>query len=291
MNIKEIEELFVRSLNVQYEISECLSIVSIALEEVCDIKSNRLDVPGHTLISGEHEGHLLKILEGLKKGIPLQYLLGRADFFGLKFMVKTGVLIPRPETEELVDWILKDVKIESPTKRKLKIIDIGSGSGCIPITIKKYADECEVSAIDISDVALEISAQNARLNEVDIHFYKVDILHRVFDFAEGSFDIIVSNPPYITPSERKEMHINVLENEPSLALFVPEDDPLLFYRRIALFASKCLTEQGCLYLEINEHYGAETSGLLHELGFSSELRKDMNGKDRMIKAWRSRPLK
>ena len=207
--------------------------------------------------------------------------MGETEFYSLTFNVNESVLIPRPETEELVDWIRNEN--ENDRNGNLQLLDIGTGSGCIAICLKHEFPNAEVDAFDISDLALETAKSNASLNELVVNFLKVDILNAP-DF-DKKWDIIVSNPPYVLESEKTEILVNVLEYEPHSALFVPDNNPLLFYRKIAFFAQKQLQPNGKLYFEINREYGKATVDLLSGLGFQNiELRKDISGNDRMIVA-------
>jgi release factor glutamine methyltransferase len=286
MTIGEMDQRFVTELTGQYGEGESVSLANVAMEDVCDLRNGRSFSNSSKDLSLEQEQRLLKVLDGLKKEIPIQYLLGRADFFGLKFKVAPGALIPRPETEELVDWILKDVAKEWLVQSSHLILDIGTGSGCIPITLKKKLPEVEVISVDVSDDALRIASTNVLFHEVDVKLMKGDVLAGLPYFAPDSVDIIVSNPPYITRSEMKEMQGNVLNNEPELALFVPDNDPLLFYRNILELAQHCLVPAGTVYFEINSLMGNQMLGLLDQYNFRGELRKDISGKDRMVKARR-----
>ena len=214
-----------------------------------------------------------QIIEGLKANIPIQYILGETKFYGLKFKVNEHTLIPRPETEELVLWILEH-EFNSA-------LDIGTGSGCIPIAIKKNKN-VEISAIDVSEPALLVAKENAKTNEVKINFLKQDILKT--DNLER-VDVIISNPPYVLEKEKDLILSNVLENEPHLALFVTNENPLLFYKKIAELSYACLSKNGLLFFEINESFGIEIIELLKCIGFVDiELKKDINEKDRMLKA-------
>lgn len=287
MTYYEIISLYEARLLGLYDKEESSSIAVLAIEHVCNVSFNFVRLHQLEVVSSSQESALLALLVELRTGKPFQYVIGEAAFFGLLFRVQEGVLIPRPETEELVDWVLKYLhEAKSRLGASVNLLDIGTGSGCIPIAIKKNAPAITVYGLDISSVALDVASQNAINNEVEVLFVRKDIiLDQDFGFAE--FDVIVSNPPYITNKEKAEMHANVLSFEPHSALFVPDTDPLLFYRTIALFALKYLKAQGSLFFEINAYLGAQTSMLLEEMGFSVELRKDMQGKDRMIRAWRN----
>ena len=220
------------------------------------------------------------ILEQLKKEIPIQYILGVTHFYGLEFEVNSAVLIPRPETEELVDWIVQKSKIKNQ-KSKLKILDIGTGSGCIAIALAKNLPNVQVFALDVSEQALATAKTNAELNQVTIQFLHQSILET--ENLGQQFDVIVSNPPYVRELEKQEIKKNVLDNEPHLALFVEDNDALIFYRKIAQLAQKNLNPQGQLYFEINQYLGQEMLDLLQKMGFKDTvLRKDIYGNDRMI---------
>jgi len=221
------------------------------------------------------------ILEPLKLEIPIQYLLGKTSFYGLDFEVNDDVLIPRPETEELVEWIIKG---NSNTERfkDLKILDIGTGSGCIAISLAKNIPNAKVYAIDVSEKALATAKKNAVINQVDVAFITQNILETA-DLNQ-QFDIIVSNPPYVRNLEKQEIKKNVLNNEPHLALFVEDDDALIFYKKIAALAQKNLLENGQLFFEINQYLGKDMVALLEKTNFKNiELRKDIYGNDRMIR--------
>lgn len=230
------------------------------------------------LLTSEETDFLDDAIARLKQHEPIQYILGRTEFLGLPFKVDRRVLIPRPETEELVLWILDEGLNET-----IDLLDIGTGSGCIPITLKKHWSNARVETWDISEDALELAASNARLNDVEVQFSCKNALTEIP--PPQSLDIIVSNPPYVTDKEKTLMADNVLDFEPHSALFVANDKPLLFYDAIALLATHALRNGGRLYFEINEAYGTETVDMLNRLGFSDiELRKDLFGKNRMIRA-------
>lgn len=221
------------------------------------------------------------ILTDLLKEKPIQYITGEAWFYGLRFEVNENTLIPRPETEELVEWIIESQKSKVKSQ-KLEILDIGTGTGCIPISVKTNLPQANVSAIDVSEKALEVAKRNAKINNVEINFIQTNILE-VEDLNQH-FDIIVSNPPYVRNIEKLEIKKNVLDYEPHLALFVEDTDALLFYRKIAHLALKNLTPNGLIFFEINQYLGKDTVELLENLGFKNiELKKDIYGNDRMIK--------
>jgi release factor glutamine methyltransferase len=228
------------------------------------------------------------IVEQLQQEIPVQYLLGKTSFYGLDFEVNADVLIPRPETEELVDWIIQSTKYQvrgtklEDVRRIIKILDIGTGSGCIAIALAKNITNAQVFAIDVSEKALATAQKNAEINAVKVTFVEKNILET--DDLSEHFDIIVSNPPYVRELEKKEIKKNVLDNEPYLALFVKDNDALVFYKKIAELAQKKLSQNGQLFFEINQYLGEETVELLKKMGFKNiELRKDIYGNNRMIK--------
>ena len=262
-----------------YPETEIRSFSQLMIEKVTGFSRTEIIVNKNTHFSVEQHQEIESFIKKLKKFVPIQYILGEMEFYGLTFNVDESVLIPRPETEELVDWI----QTENDRSAQLNILDIGTGSGCIAISLKHKFANAMVDAFDISDDALITAKSNALRNNLKVNFSKVDILNA--PYFETKWDIIVSNPPYVLENEKAEILQNVLENEPHLALFVPDNDPLLFYRQIALFAKKHLKSGGKLYVEINRQYGKATMDLLVEFGFTDiELRKDISGNDRMIKA-------
>lgn len=225
------------------------------------------------------ESDFIKALEQLKKEYPIQYIIGHMEFMELDFEVNQDVLIPRPETEELVKWILS----QSSRKINYSILDIGTGSGCIPIALAKSLPNSNIKAMDISESALEVAKRNALKHQVPVQFIKNNVLK--IQALENTYDIIVSNPPYVRQSEKKQMHTNVLKYEPDLALFVSDEDPLLFYRHIAQLAIKGLKTEGSLFFEINQYLAKDLCKLIATLGFKNiTLKKDIYGADRMIKA-------
>lgn len=263
-----------------YPPEEVESFIRLIFSWLKNYNSTDLILKRDQELSEDDRQQLISITERLKQSEPIQYILGETEFYGLNFRVNPGVLIPRPETEELVDWILKESQ-----KGDERILDIGTGSGCIPISLKKNKAQAQVAACDISEIALETATQNAQLNDVAVPFFRLDILSEAHTELPDKIDILVSNPPYITEKEKALMQENVLEHEPHLALFVPDDTALIFYQAIAEFGLRNLTPGGKLYWEINEAYGQECLDLLGKLGYTMlELRQDLNGKDRMIRA-------
>ena len=282
MKAKAYKIQFIEGLQNLYDVMEAESFFHVILEEKHQMKRIDLALNPDFAFSEEEIQEWNSILEQLKKEIPVQYILGTTEFFGLKFKVNENVLIPRPETEELVEWIIhEDLKIKR--LKDVKILDIGTGSGCIAISLAKNIPEAKVYAIDVSPEALKIAKENAEMNQVEVVFLEKNILET--NDLEMQFDIIVSNPPYVRNLEKEEIKKNVLDNEPHLALFVEDDDALIFYRKIAELATKNLHPNGRLYFEINQYLGEEMVDLLHNKGFQDiELRKDIYDNDRMTKA-------
>ncbi|MDR0542818.1 MAG: peptide chain release factor N(5)-glutamine methyltransferase, partial [Dysgonamonadaceae bacterium] len=248
-----------------YPDSEIRSISYRVLESVCRADRQTLLRGKDKQLSANDRTQIRKITEELKKYCPLQYILGETEFYGLPIRVNEAVLIPRPETEELVEWILNDARRRTQDAG-CKILDIGTGSGCIAIALARHLPEAEVYALDISEKALKVAGQNACLNKVNVRFFRHDILSSS-RFPISSFDIIVSNPPYITPSEKQAMAPNVLAHEPLQALFVPEDRPLLFYERIADFGQTSLNPGGRLFFETNALFGQAVAAMLRQKGY------------------------
>ena len=284
MTIKQYRDQFIQELTPIYGMEEADSFFYLILDAKHQLKRVDLALQPDLVFSITELEAWNLILDQLKKEIPVQYLLGTTHFYGLEFEVNPNVLIPRPETEELVDWIIESQNSELRTQ-KLKILDIGTGSGCIAISLAKNLPNSEVFALDVSEQALATAQRNAESNQVQIQFIHQSILETE-DF-ERQFDIIVSNPPYVRDLEKQEIKKNVLDNEPHLALFVADNDALLFYRKIAQLAQKNLSPTGQLYFEINQYLGQEMVALLKEMNFqNTELRKDVYGNDRMTKSTR-----
>ncbi len=281
--VKTINEVFLafkHELNDLYNNNETEALTLWVVSEIMELSKATIKAFPEKELTVLQQELTSSILMELKTGKPLQYVLGYTEFYGLRFVVNPATLIPRPETEELVEWILNSVD----PKQHLSILDIGTGSGCIPISLKKNLPNAHISSIDISPEALQTAKINAELNEVEINFIEADILNNS-QLTTHNLQLIVSNPPYVTPADKEQMHLNVVGFEPHTALFVTQDDPLLFYKAIANFAVVNLTPNGLLFLEINESYGQETIELLNSKGFKNiELRKDMSGRDRMLRA-------
>jgi len=296
MILKEYRKKFIKTLTDLYPKTEIDSFFFLLIKEYLDF--NRVDIvlKSDIKISKEKLDQLENATKRIQQEEPIQYILGKTEFYGLPFLVNKNVLIPRPETEELVECVILEVsKFKSLNKKnsinqnseskQLTILDIGTGSGCIPITLKKLLPTIEITAIDISKEALIMANKNALLNKVDIDFIQQDILN--IDKLHQQFDIIVSNPPYVRELEKKKLKNNVLENEPPLALFVKDNNPLVFYDKIADLAKNKLHKNGVLIFEINQYLGKETVVLLSTKGFRNiQLKKDMFGNDRIIRAYR-----
>ena len=281
MKIKEYRSYFIHELTPIFDEGEAESFFYLILENKHELKRIDLALQPNLTFSADQIKVWNIILEQLKQEIPIQYLLGKTSFYGLDFDVNPAVLIPRPETEELVDWIIKS-NVAAQASKIIKILDIGTGSGCIAISLAKNIPDAQVFAIDVSAEALATAQKNAEINEVQVTFINKNILETTE--LEQEFDIIVSNPPYVRNLEKEEIKKNVLDNEPHLALFVEDNDALIFYRKIAELAQKNLSENGQLFFEINQYLGQEMFELLEKMNFKNiELRKDIYGNDRMMR--------
>lgn len=284
MTLKEFKLFFTEALSEIYPSTEIESFFFILMEEKLSLKRIDTVLKPDFLITDNNLATLQSIIKRLQKQEPIQYILGNTEFYGLPFIVNEHTLIPRSETEELVEWILLEIpqlktKIQTKT---LSLLDIGTGTGCIPISLAKNLQNAKITGIDISTEALKIAKENAALNKVDVAFIEVNILET--KELPQQFNIIISNPPYVRELEKVEIKNNVLENEPHLALFVSNENPLLFYKKIADLAKKHLTKNGFLFFEINQYLGKETVEMLREKEFINiELKKDLFGNDRMIK--------
>ena len=273
MKVSNIIPYFKEELNSIADAREITAWAYLVIQYLLGLNRSDTIVYSNKVISIKNSDCIKQIINELKENKPIQYILGEAEFYGLKFKVNNHTLIPRPETEELVDWILKE-DFNS-------VLDIGTGSGCIAISLAKHST-AQIAAIDNCEKALEVAKENAKLNKVNIKFRTEDILQST---SLLYFDVIVSNPPYVLEFEKQKMKTNVLQYEPHLALFTTDKEPLLFYKKIGNLAVKSLNCGGKLYFEINEQYGTEILKILSKIGFVDiALKKDINDKDRMIKA-------
>jgi release factor glutamine methyltransferase len=283
VSFNSIRKTFREELKNDYDMREIDQFLSILLNEWKGWNRAQAQLYKEDLFSQEETNQFLHALEELKHHKPIQYITGKTYFHDMELVVGPGVLIPRPETEELVELIIRENIKKSHDE--LSVLDIGTGSGCIALGLKKKFPEWAVSTMDNSMKALEVARKNATMNKCDICFITYDIFQKPVKSIFPLFDIIISNPPYITESEKKWMKKNVLEFEPAEALFVPDNDPLVYYKAITDFARKNLVRPGFLYLEINERFGPEIKKLLLTKGFSRvDIIKDIIGKDRFIKA-------
>ncbi|SFQ16509.1 peptide chain release factor N(5)-glutamine methyltransferase [Parafilimonas terrae] len=284
MTISEAGKILQSSLNTIYDQREASNISNLLMEKLTGFSRSERMIYKDNFLTDSQVSYLKKNIERLLQNTPVQYIINETWFAGMPFYVDENVLIPRPETEELVELILQNSHnsgLKAPS-----VLDIGTGSGCIAISIKKKFPGSNVYALDISDKSLEIAIKNAVNNNVSVHFFEADILNFQPPASFPRFDIIVSNPPYIAQSESSLMQPNVLQYEPHQALFVPDDDPLLFYKAIAGFALQHLKRPGQLYFEINELMGEQVAALLHAKGFTSVgIKKDMQQKKRMVSAF------
>lgn len=278
MTIKSAYQNLISTLIAHHSEGEAHSIARIVFEDAFNVYNFKKE----TELSETQLIQYQLIEARLAQNEPVQYILGEADFYGLKFNVNPSVLIPRPETEELVAWVIETAKENSKLQT---VLDIGTGSGCIPITLKKEMPQLAVSALDVSNEALETALGNAKKNEVEIGFLCTDILEEKNWEVLQKFDIIISNPPYIPLREKSLMPQQVLENEPHLALFTTDEDPLIFYKQIVYFAHYHLHDDGYLFFECNEFNVEEVEEFIFGIGFIPvDIKKDMQGKDRMIRA-------
>lgn len=267
-----------KELNTLYTSNEIRILTLMILEHVLNLTAVDLLNYKFSQLSEDEIMKIEEFTQRLKKQEPIQYILGETEFSNMKFKVNPGVLIPRPETEELIEWILEFIR-----HKPLIILDIGTGSGCIAVAVAKKAVQSKVHAWDISEKALRVAAENAKINEVEVHFSKKDILS--VQNHSTLYDLIVSNPPYITHREKIAMDAHILNHEPHLALFVADDNPLIFYDGISDFAKTNLVSGGLLFFEINRSYGDDIVKMLEQKRFRNiELRKDISGNNRMVKA-------
>ncbi len=295
MKIAEAERYIKETLSGIYEESEAQNIASLAMEHITSLsKAGRILKPGEPL-SLQQQDQLKKDLERLLQHEPIQYIMNKAWFYGMELFVDKAVLIPRPETEELVEWVVNDIKasgkdvferrpVEADETTKLKILDVGSGSGCIALALKKVMPKAEVWGCDISEKALNVARRNGSALDIRVDFQGVDFLDAAQQKSLPTVDVVVSNPPYIPFKDKEAMNPNVVAYEPYTALFVPDNDALIFYKALARFGKHRLYENGSIYMEIHEDLGKNVIDLFKQEGYSHiELRKDMQGKERMVR--------
>ena len=271
--VSNIIPYYIKQLNGIAQEREIISWAYISIDFLLGYNRSDCIIHANMYVTSDMSDRIKLIIAELKTNKPIQHIIGITEFYGLKFNVNEHTLIPRPETEELVQWILEHEFTSA--------LDIGTGTGCIPIALKKNKD-AKISATDVSESALSVAKENAKINEVEINFLLQDILKTTI---LPKVDVIISNPPYVLDMEKEFILANVLDNEPHLALFVPDNNPLLFYKKIADLAFTSLSKNGLIFFEINERFGKETVAMLSAIGFVDiELKKDINDKDRMIKA-------
>lgn len=282
MNLRQITDGLYLQLTGQYPDREIACFVQILFKHYLNMSPAQVQISQENELSSEIEQNIVAAIDQLKKNHPIQYIVGETEFYGLHFHLTPDVLIPRPETEELVDWMVRRYDRNS----QLTIVDIGTGSGCIAVALATNFPNSEVWAVDISEAALVVAQKNARKNGIKVNFLLKDVLKNgQMGFTPASLDVVVSNPPYVAPSEKKQMLPNVLEHEPHVALFTPKNNPLIFYERIAEFGKRCLKAKGRIYFEINEAYSEKVANILKTYHYSDIIpRKDINGKWRMMSA-------
>ena len=278
MTLNEYKIHFKNQLISIYDEGECMAMFSIVMEEVLGYQRIDVALKGNEIIAEEHLLRLENVIEQLKNEYPIQYIFEKGYFYGYEFKVSPSTLIPRRETEELVEWVLQTMN-EQPNKM-WRVLDIGTGTGCIPITIKKEFNLAEVAAIDVSKEALQIAKENAKVLDADVHFIEKNILETT---ELENYDIIISNPPYVRNLEKVEIKKNVLAFEPHLALFVEDNDPLIFYRKIAELANQFLNEKGFLFFEINQYLGKDMIEMTKTYFTEVALKQDAMQNDRMMK--------
>lgn len=282
MTIRDAKQAIIAAIEPIYDNREAVNIATMMMEELTGLSKMDQFLQKQSPLSKESTSKLNYAIERLSKGEPIQYIIGKAWFMELAFIVNSHTLIPRPETEELVDALIKYLK--AADYQNVQILEIGSGSGCIPIAIAKYYPNATITSVDISPDALDVAKKNAHQNGVIINWKQMNFLAKEEWDKLGEFDIIISNPPYIRKAEAAIMHTNVLAFEPHTALFVEDNDPLIFYKAILGFCENHLTKKGAVFLEINESLGKETAALFKP-SYRVEINKDMQGKERIIIAY------
>jgi release factor glutamine methyltransferase len=281
MTVQEATYFILNQLRRIYDEGESSQITDWVMEHITGSKKTERMLYKNAALTANEENQVKGYVERLLLHEPVQYVLNESWFCGFKFYVDKNVLIPRPETEELVEWIITDCKFPI---NELKILDIGSGSGCIPVSLKRKLRKAEIWSCDISDEALQVAKKNAVALGTDVNFLPLDFLDKKQWIQLLSFDVIVSNPPYIPEKDAAAMQPNVLQYEPSSALFVPDNDPLIFYKAIAEFGKTHLNKGGTIYMEIHEDLGEAVENLFQSNGYTTEMKKDMQQKDRMVKS-------
>lgn len=279
MTLSELQSVFVTKLKRLYTKEEAERLFFIGLEDILNIGVHQFRIVHQKNVQVEDENKMIDFLTGLKQGTPYQHLIGNVTFAGLDLKVGPQALIPRPETEELA-YLIKEENIAA---EGLRLIDIGTGTGCLALACAGFLKNSEVHGFDVSDEALQLAHENSKRNKLDVGFTKGSILIEE-EWPDGKWDLIVSNPPYIGEREEEGMNSTVKDFEPSLALFAPDDDILIFYRKILEFADKNLKKGGKLYLEINQQLGEQTKELYSRAGYEAQLLKDMSGNDRFVVA-------
>ena len=284
--VRDCRKYYAGELEKIYGSDEANTLIMILLEHYFNIDRVKIAMNPELRLSESEMLTLHFAVKELLKNKPVQYIIGETEFCGMRFFVNENVLIPRPETEEMVNMIVSRRDKACFVRTGCDVLDIGTGSGCIAISLAKLLKDSAVTAVDVSEKALEVAKKNAEANEVNVNFIKDDILNpQNRDLLNGQFDIIVSNPPYVCESEKSEMRANVLDYEPSTALFVSDNDPLVFYRKILEFAQKALKPNGEVWFEINEKFGNEMQDLCFDMGFNNiEIIKDFRDRDRILRA-------
>jgi release factor glutamine methyltransferase len=295
MKLFEAEQYLKEQLKEMYDEQEAANIASLAIEHITRFtKTERVSKKQEQLSTSKLD-ELENELSRLKSGEPIQYVMNKSWFYGMELYVDKNVLIPRPETEELVQWIIDDVKasgkdvfvrkpMEADETTQLKILDVGTGSGCIALALKKTMPKAEVWGCDVSEEALNVARRNGSTLDIRVDFQGLNFLDEAQQKLLPTVDIIVSNPPYVPLKDKEEMHSNVVDHEPHTALFVPDNDALVFYKALAEFGTKRLYDNGSIYMEIHEDLGKDITGLFKHEGYSNiELKKDMQGKNRMVR--------
>jgi release factor glutamine methyltransferase len=296
MKLFETEYYLREELKEIYDEAEAANIASLAIEHITGLSKTERAVKKYEQLSASQFNQLQKHLQRLKTGEPIQYIMNKCWFYGMELYVDKNVLIPRPETEELVQWIIDDLKasgkdvfirrpMEADETTQLKILDVGTGSGCIALALKRIMPKAEVWGCDVSEEALNVARRNGSIQDIRVDFQGLNFLDEAQQKLLPTVDIIVSNPPYVPLKDKEQMHSNVVDHEPHTALFVSDKDPLIFYKALAEFGKKRLYNNGSIYMEIHEELGQNVIHLFKENGYAhTELRKDMQGKNRMVKA-------